>query len=287
MLDDARSQTPFSETAYHSHYNAFFAWNDIKIKPNRRINTHTESLLFAIRDSFSSFHCSQFRAVWLYDVWHMLLQSINQVSMCATFDVMAEHFFVLFIESSCSGRMERTKINLVEWIERSESLFRIFVRAEFTPPLNQNTRHSSLTVDSRKYKLSPIDHIRFDDAEHGSFRMGNLFSGAHLKSVSYFGPSRINDGINLIRYMNQSRSYDIKHIPSNWRIKDATKKTCSKNAKRTFLLSGWLKKDKSRWPIINDAPASKSKSMAAHQFDRHPIAWSNINMLRIIYTQAP
>lgn len=138
-------------------------------------------------------------------------------------------------------------------------------------------------------KINCLQSITFDSTMLSTvhFEWVIFFAGAHLKSVFYFGPSRINDGINLIRYMNQSRSYDIKHIPSNWRIKDATKKTCPKNAKRTFLLSGWLKKDKSRWPIINDAPASKSKSMAAHQFDRHPIAWSNINMLRIIYTQAP
>lgn len=73
---------------YHGRM-AFFL-NDLEIKPNSRINTHTKWFYLAF---FSSFFV-QFQVVWLHDVWHMLLQSINQVSIRrALACLMVQHIF--------------------------------------------------------------------------------------------------------------------------------------------------------------------------------------------------
>lgn len=80
---------------------------------------------------------------------------------------------------------------------------------------------SRLNIINRKYKLYPIDHI-FGVSSFMSMRRnlvaffsrGFLFvAWAHLKSFFYFS-NWINDGINLIRYMNQSRSMTLDRISS-------------------------------------------------------------------------
>lgn len=67
----------------------------------------------------SPFCLSPYSVVWLHDMWHMLLQSINQVCEC-------EHDFLCLSSSFLVELVSKKKeINLVEWIEHLKSLFRM------------------------------------------------------------------------------------------------------------------------------------------------------------------
>lgn len=150
------------------------------------------------------------------------------------------------------------KINLVEWIKRFESLFGIFVQdfpprawGNFSPTQTETQPRTLLTVNINCLQSITQGSLMPFDSEPSIQCVICLFLGS-LRICLLFSLAPNKWWYKLNPIYEPKPIYDIKHINSLDKERMRRRKKRDFHFWWTFLLRGQQKKDKSRWPIIND-----------------------------------